>query len=247
VTAVLECRQVEAGYGSLSVVRHVDLSADQGTVVTILGANGAGKTTLLLALAGLLPRQGGQVLVDGVALPSFRPGAAGRAGLVLVPDDRALFCTLTVEENLEAARPRRVRGRGHQGIDDVVELFPALRQRWKVKAGALSGGEQQMLAMARGLVRRPRVLLIDEMSMGLAPMVVEHLMPTVRRIAEETGAVVVLVEQHASLALAQSDQAVVLTRGEVTLAGPAAEVAARPDELQAAYLGSVEPVVTNRG
>ena len=229
----LECRGLEAGYGALTVVRSLDLRLRPGTVVTVLGSNGAGKTTLLLTLAGLLPRLGGEVLVDGRRLPSFKPVAAARAGLVLVPDDRALFTTLTVEENLKAARPRR-RAQG----DDVVDLFPALQNRWKVTAGSLSGGEQQMLAVARALVQRPRVLLVDEMSMGLAPIIVEQLMPLVRRVADATGAVVVLVEQHAQLALSVADEAIVLAHGQVALAGPASAVAADPSRLEAAYMGT---------
>jgi branched-chain amino acid transport system ATP-binding protein len=200
----------------------------------VLGPNGAGKTTFLLTLAGLLPRLAGEVLVDGRPLPGFRPAAAARAGVVLVPDDRALFCTLTVEENLKAARRRR-----ESSYDDVVDLFPALRARWRIAAGSLSGGEQQMLAMARGMVRRPGVLLIDEMSMGLAPVIVEQLMPLVQRIARETGAVVVLVEQHAQLALEVADDALVLAHGHIALAGTAAELAADPARLEAAYMGTI--------
>jgi branched-chain amino acid transport system ATP-binding protein len=235
-TYALECRSLQAGYGTLTILRDLNLALRPGELLTILGPNGAGKTTLLLTLAGLLPRLAGEVRIDGQVLPSFRPVAAGRAGLVLVPDDRALFTTLTVEENLRAASPRgRARGRG---ADDVIDLFPALRQRMKVAAGSLSGGEQQMLAMARALVRRPRALLVDEMSMGLAPIIVQQLMPLVRRIADETGAVVILVEQHAHLALAIADHAIVLAHGEVALAGPAPTLAANPTALESAYLGT---------
>jgi branched-chain amino acid transport system ATP-binding protein len=232
-TYALECRGLDAGYGASTIVRDLDLRLQAGELLSILGPNGAGKTTLMLTLAGLLPRLGGDVLVDGRSIPSFKPVAAGRAGLVLVPDDRALFTTLSVAENLRAARPRRGRA-----SDDVIDLFPALRKRLKVSAGSLSGGEQQMLAMARALVREPRALLVDEMSMGLAPIVVQQLMPLVRRVADETGAVVVLVEQHAHLALAVADQAIVLAHGEVALAGPAEAIAADPAGLEAAYMGT---------
>ncbi|MEX5637022.1 ABC transporter ATP-binding protein [Parafrankia sp. FMc2] len=230
---LLEVRGLAAGYGAVRVVRSLDLVAEPGTVVGVLGPNGAGKTTLMLTLAGLLPRLSGEVLVDGKVLASARPAAANRAGLVLVPDDRSLFSTLLVRENLTVAnRP------GGYTLDEVVDLFPALAPRLGVPAGALSGGEQQMLAVARALVQRPRVLLIDEMSMGLAPVIVEGLLPVVRRIADETGAVVVLVEQHVRLALEVADRAVVLVHGEVVRSGPAAELAADPEALEAAYLGA---------
>jgi branched-chain amino acid transport system ATP-binding protein len=228
----LECRGLSAGYPSLAVLRDFDISVEPGRVLAILGPNGAGKTTLLLTLAGLLPRLAGEVLIDGEAIPSFRPNAASRAGLVLVPDDRSLFRELTVEENLKAARVPRA------DFSDVVDLFPALRDRWKVPAGSLSGGEQQMLALARALVQRPRVLLVDEMSMGLAPVIVEQMMPIARSIAADTGAVVVLVEQHVQLALEVADDAIVLTHGRVTLSGPAGELAADATRLEAAYMGA---------
>jgi branched-chain amino acid transport system ATP-binding protein len=230
----IECRGLSAGYPSLAVLRGLDISVEPGRVLAVLGPNGAGKTTLLLTLAGLLPRLDGEVLIDGEAIPSFRPNAASKAGLVLVPDDRSLFCTLTVEDNLKAAHAPR------SDISDVVDLFPALRERWKVLAGSLSGGEQQMLALARALVQRPRVLLVDEMSMGLAPVIVEQMMPIARSIAADTGAVVVLVEQHVQLALEVADDAIVLTHGRVTLSGPAAELAADPSRLESAYMGTTE-------
>jgi branched-chain amino acid transport system ATP-binding protein len=230
----LECRSLDAGYSSVAVVRDLNVSIPEGRVLAVLGPNGAGKTTSLLTIAGLIPRHGGEVLVDGKSLPSGKPGAASKAGLVLVPDDRSLFTTLTVEENLKAARSPEA------NQDDVIDLFPALRTRWKIAAGALSGGEQQMLALARALVQRPRVLLIDEMSMGLAPIIVEQLMPVVRRIATDTGAVVVLVEQHVALALEVADEALVLAHGKVVLSGPAVELAKDPKRLEAAYLGEVD-------
>jgi branched-chain amino acid transport system ATP-binding protein len=188
---------------------------------------------LLSTIAGLLPRLSGDVLVDGVVLANGRPNVANKAGVVLVPDDRALFTTLTVAENLRAASPR-----GAANNDDVVDLFPALRRRWKLTAGALSGGEQQMLAMARALVQRPRALCIDEMSMGLAPVIVEELLPVVRRVADETSAVVVLVEQHVHLALEVADEAMVLAHGEVQLHGDAREIAGDAAKLESVYLGT---------
>jgi branched-chain amino acid transport system ATP-binding protein len=229
---VLEVRGLSAGYGSVTVARDIDIRLSAGRVLAILGPNGAGKTTVMTTLAGLLPRLAGEVLVAGKELPNARPGAANKAGLVLVADDRALFTTLSVKENLQIAQRT-----GGPDLDEIVELFPALKKRLKVSAGAISGGEQQMLAVARALVQRPQVLLIDEMSMGLAPVIVEELLPIVRRIADDTGAVVVLVEQHVHLALEVADEAIVIVHGDVRLAGSATELAAHPERLEAAYLG----------
>jgi branched-chain amino acid transport system ATP-binding protein len=233
MTAVLAVRDVTAGYGDLAVARDVTFELPAGRVLALLGPNGAGKTTLLETIAGLLPRLDGEVVVDGVGQPNGKATAANRAGVVLVPDDRALFTRLSVAENLRAAAPRR-----RAGYDDVVDLFPLLRRRWKLAAGALSGGEQQMLAMARGLVQRPRAMLVDEMSMGLAPVIVEELLSTVRRVADETGAVIVLVEQHVHLALDLADDAMVMVHGEIRLRGAARDIAADAAALEGAYLGT---------
>jgi branched-chain amino acid transport system ATP-binding protein len=233
VTAILEAKQLSCGYGKIVAVREVDLELAAGEVLAVLGPNGAGKTTLMMTLAGMLPRLGGEVLLDGIVLPSGKPSVANLAGLVLVPDNRALFTALTVRENIEVAKIK-----GENNVDEVLELFPSLHKRLKLKAGSLSGGEQQMLAMARGLVQKPKVLVVDEMSMGLAPIVVESLLPVVRRIADETSAAVVLVEQHISLALEVADSAMVLVHGDIALRGSAAEFRSDPAHLEAAYLGA---------
>ncbi len=236
---LFECRELEAGYGRTRVVHGFDLAAKAGTVVAVLGPNGAGKTTLLLTLAGLLPRLAGEVLLDGVSMASGHPGAANRAGLVLVPDDRSLFSTLSVRENLMLAS-----GKDSTQPQRMLDLFAALQSRWKVPAGALSGGEQQMLAIARALVQEPKVLLIDEMSTGLAPTIVEDLLPLVHNVASETGAVVIMVEQHVNLALEIANDAVVMVHGECVLHGSASELAKDPASLEAAYLGSLTEAVT---
>jgi branched-chain amino acid transport system ATP-binding protein len=228
----LVCRGLRCGYGKTTIVRELGLQVSSGEVLALLGPNGAGKTTLMMTLAGLLPALGGEVQVNGTVLPNGRPRSAAKNGLILVPDDRSLFMPLTVRENLEAARKR-----SSPSATKMIELLPALGDRLNVSAGNLSGGEQQMLAVARALVQEPKVLLIDEMSMGLAPVIVESLLPVVRRFADDTGAVVVLVEQHVQLALEVADRAAVLVHGEIRLRGSAADLAGQPDELEAAYLG----------
>jgi branched-chain amino acid transport system ATP-binding protein len=209
------------------------MTLPSGKVLALVGPNGAGKTTLLLTLAALLPRLGGSVAVNGLPLRSGNPHEAAKAGLVLVPDDRALFTGLTTAENLEVARMR-----GGPSARSMLELFPALEARWDVAVGNLSGGEQQMLAVARGLMRQPRVLLIDELSMGLAPVIVESVLRAVRRIADDYGAAVVLVEQHVQLALEIADDAIVLVHGDVVMRGRASELSDDPSHLEAAYLGA---------
>ncbi len=230
--SLFACSDLRAGYGDITIIPSFELRAPAGSVVAVLGPNGAGKTTLLTTIAGLLPAQSGTVSVDGREIPNGRPAVAARAGVVLVPDDRALFTTLTVEENLRAAQGKRT-----STVDAAFDLFPALVGRRKLLAGNLSGGEQQMLAVARALVQEPRVLLIDEMSMGLAPVIVEQLLPMVRRIATESNAVVILVEQHVALALEVADRALVLVHGRVSLEGAASELRADPGLLEAAYFG----------
>jgi branched-chain amino acid transport system ATP-binding protein len=234
-TEGLACRAVVAGHGGLAFVRDVSFEVTPGRVLALIGPNGAGKSTLLLTLAGLLPQLAGEVVVNGARLRSGNPRAASKAGLVLVPDDRALFPELTVAEHLDAARQK-----GGPQPRSMLDLFPALEQRWKLAAGNLSGGEQQMLAVARALMQRPSVLLVDELSMGLAPTMVEALLPAVRRVADEQGAAVVLVEQHVRLALDVADDAIVLVHGEIALRGSASELAADLTGLETAYLGNTD-------
>ena len=232
MTARLALAGLTGGRGETTTFREIDLGVEAGHVFALLGPNGAGKTTLLLTIAGLLPSHDGTISVDGTALSNGRPAVANRSGVVLVPDNRSLFTTMTVEDNLRVGTRR-----GGRSPRDMLELFPALEKRWDLRAGALSGGEQQMLAMARALIQEPKVLLIDEMSLGLAPLVVESLFEAVRRVATDDGCAVVLVEQHVNLALGIADEAAVLNHGELVLEGSAATLRDRPEELERAYFG----------
>ncbi len=233
MTPRLECVGLTGGRGTAVAFRDIDLAIEAGSIAALLGPNGAGKTSLLLTLAGLLPPQRGTVAVDDQPLKLGRPTQASKAGIVLVPDNRSLFTTLTVEENLKTASHK-----GGPSPRDMVDVFPALEARWTLHAGALSGGEQQMLAMARALIQEPKVLLIDEMSMGLAPLIVEALFERVRRIAKDHGCAVLLVEQHVTLALEVADTASVLNRGSIVLSGTAEDVLREADQLEAAYFGT---------
>jgi branched-chain amino acid transport system ATP-binding protein len=234
MTAALACTGLNAGYvAGRPVVREFELLAEPGQIVALMGPNGAGKTTLLMTIAGLLPALGGSVEIGGHAVKKGSARAAVKAGLVLVPDDRALFRGLTVTENLRLAGRR-----GGTTIEQILGYFPALKQRLKVGAGALSGGEQQMLAIGRALMQDPRVLLIDELSMGLAPVIVQDLLPVIAQVARDTGAAVILVEQHVMLALGVAHTAVILAHGEVALRGSAADLAAHEERIERAYLGT---------
>jgi branched-chain amino acid transport system ATP-binding protein len=232
-SAGLECRGLSAGYERLVVVRELSLAVQRKEILAVLGPNGAGKTTLMLTLAGFLPPAGGTIMIDGTEVRGGSARRMNRSGVVLVPDFRALFTGLTPVQNLQLAA-----WRGGPTVDEVLDLFPALRRRARLRTGDLSGGEQQMLAVGRALVQAPKVLLIDEMSMGLAPVVVESLMPLIRQVANESQASVILVEQHVQLALEIADRAAVLVHGDVVVSGAAADLRQDGRALEAAYLGS---------
>ena len=241
---LLELAGLIGGYDGTPVVHGVDLHVDAGEVVALLGANGAGKTTTLLTVSGVLPAIGGSVTVLGhesARRRRVRPGEVARLarrGVAHVPEDRGLFFDLTTAENLRLGRPR---GRGAPDplpLEQVLEWFPALRNVMNRRAGLLSGGEQQMVALARAVLGRPRLLMVDEMSLGLAPIIVDHLLPVLRSIAQELYAGVLLVEQHVSLVLAVSDRAYLMDRGRIAASGDAAELAERTDLLESGYLGT---------
>jgi branched-chain amino acid transport system ATP-binding protein len=228
----LSVRDLFAGYQGIAVVRELSLEVRQGEVVALLGPNGAGKTTTLETIAGLHRPISGTVELAGRKTGAAPAHALARGGLALVPEGRALFPGLTVREHLRLAG-----GRGGGREEELLDMLPELGKCLSRKAGLLSGGEQQMLAVGRALVTRPSLLLVDEMSLGLAPVVVERLLPILRKAASELGASVLFVEQHVALALEVSDRAYVLTHGRITLEGTAAELRTRQDLLAASYLG----------
>jgi branched-chain amino acid transport system ATP-binding protein len=239
-SALLELDGLEAGYDGIAVVHGLDLRVGEGEVVALLGPNGAGKTTALRTVAGLLPRLAGRLRVLGEDVPIGSRSSTRtalrlvRRGLGYVPENRALFGELTTSENVRLGARRKDRA----AVEEALDTFPQLQPLVDRRAGLLSGGEQQMLALARALARRPRLLLVDEMSLGLAPLVVRQLLPVVRSIAEDTGAGVLLVEQHVPAALEVAARAYVLQRGRVTIEGPSAELQGRRDLFASSYLGT---------
>ena len=230
--AVLSLEELTAGYAGAAVIRDLDVTVGAGEVVALLGANGAGKTTTLRVVSGLVKPMSGRVLLAGDDLAHVSPSTRTVRGIAHVPEGRGLFFGLTVAEHFRL-------GRGKARVDAALayEYFPALEELKTRRAGLLSGGEQQMLAVARALARRPRLLLLDELSLGLAPVIVERLLPTIRQFADERGCAVLLVEQHVHLALEVADRGYVLSHGQIVLEGDAARLRADRRLLIGSYLG----------
>jgi branched-chain amino acid transport system ATP-binding protein len=234
--ALLDVKDLRAGYGDVPVLRGIDLSIQAGSITALIGANGAGKTTLLRAISGIIPAEAGSIRYDGQDILGKPPQDIVRAGLVQVPEGRRLFPDMTVFENLligsssPSARPRR-----DENLAMVFELFPKVRERGGQRAGTLSGGEQQMVAIARALMASPRLLLLDETSLGLAPIVVDEIFVAVRRLAAQ-GMTILVVEQNTALALEVADHGYVLEQGHFAMEGPASGLMADP-RVKQAYLG----------
>jgi len=229
---VLRVEALTAGYGGAPVLRNLDLTVGKGEVVALLGANGAGKTTALRVISGLIRPMGGQVFFDGISSGAASPHALSRRGLAHVPEGRGIFHGLTVAEHFRL---------GYGGLkvsaEEAYEYFPLLGTLRGRRAGLLSGGEQQMLALARVLVCRRKLLLIDELSLGLAPVIVDAILPTLREFATKSGAGVLIVEQHVQRVLEVADRGYVLSHGELTMQGPAETLRRDRHLIMASYLG----------
>ena len=234
--SLLSLEGLQVAYGGIRAVKGIDLHVEQGELVCLIGANGAGKTTTLKAITGLVPPASGRILYDGDELSGRRVHDIARRGLALVPEGRGVFAQLTIEENLAmGAYARKDRGAIAADVERAFTLFPRLKERRKQTAGTLSGGEQQMLAIARAMMSRPKLLLLDEPSMGLAPLMVERIFEVIRAIASE-GVTMLLVEQNARLALEASHRGYVLEGGLVALEGESKSLLGDP-KIRQAYLG----------
>ena len=234
--ALLQVEALAAGYGEVQVLWGLSLAARRGRLTTLVGANGAGKTTTLKALVGTIAPWGGRVVFQGEDVTRLPAHAKAARGLVLVPEGRQLFSAMTVEENLEmGAFSKRAARKFAERLEQVFTLFPRLKERRRQKAGTFSGGEQQMLAIARGLMTDPQILIIDELSLGLAPVVVYQLFGTLKAL-KDAGLTILLVEQNVRLAFAVSDHVYVIAEGRLFTEGPPAALAAMP-EIRQAYLG----------
>jgi branched-chain amino acid transport system ATP-binding protein len=234
--ALLTVENLEAGYGEVQVLWGLSLKARRGALTAIVGANGAGKTTTLRAIAGSITPWRGKITFEGDDVTRLPSHAKAARGFALVPEGRQLFATMSVAENLEmGAFSKRAAGKYAEHLERVFALFPRLAERQRQLAGTLSGGEQQMVAIARGLMSDPEILIIDELSLGLAPVVVYQLLATLKQLKEQ-GLTILLVEQNVHLALALSDYAYVVAEGRIFMEGLPAELSAKP-EIRKAYLG----------
>lgn len=236
--AQLSLQNVEAGYGAVRALQGVSIDVEKGAIVTLLGANGAGKSTTLKAVSGMVRPSAGRIEFDGKPLAGLSPNQIVRLGIAQVPEGRRIFRDLTVLENLRmGAYARSDKAGVAEDIEMVAELFPLLKERFRQLGGSLSGGEQQMLAIGRGLMARPQLLLLDEPSLGLAPMIVTQIFETLRRINREKGTTLLIVEQNAYFALKISDFGYVLQLGKVAVQGESAELRQNREVVES-YMGS---------
>jgi branched-chain amino acid transport system ATP-binding protein len=233
---LLELKRLEVAYGGIHAVKGIDLKVEEGELVCLIGTNGAGKTTTLKAICGLQPTKAGAVEYAGASITGLPSFALVRKGLAMVPEGRGVFGTLSIEENLAmGAYARDDKAAIRHDLENAFSLFPRLAERRRQTAGTLSGGEQQMLAVARALMSRPRLLLLDEPSMGLAPIVVQKIFEIIRKISSE-GVTILLVEQNAKLALEVSNRGYVMESGNITLSDTSGKLLAN-DMVRQAYLG----------
>jgi branched-chain amino acid transport system ATP-binding protein len=232
---MLEIKALEAGYGETLILRGIDLSVPEGALVAVLGANGAGKTTLNMTISGVVRPRSGEIRFAGQSLAALSAADIVALGLIHVPEGRKIFPNLNVREVLELGSYRRARANRARNLERVFGIFPRLRERTRQAAGTLSGGEQQMLAIGRGLMAEPRLLILDEPSLGLSPLLVEEMFTLIRRLHAD-GLTIMLVEQNVAQSLEVADQAHVLENGVITLSGAARDIAADP-ELRRSYLG----------
>lgn len=247
---ILKVKNVNTYYGQVHALKNVSLHLNKGEIVTLIGANGAGKTTLLNTLSAISPSRTGDVLLDGVSINTWAPDRIVAHGISQVPEGRQVFKPLSVEDNLELGAYLRYTSREGRGaikkdLQEIYSLFPRLQERRKQMAGTLSGGEQQMLAIGRALMAKPRILLLDEPSMGLAPLVVQEIFAVVADLRAHKGTTVLLVEQNAKAALKMADRGYVMETGKVILEGLASELLENK-EVQRAYLGKEKKEIWER-
>ena len=233
--ATLKIEELKISRGGKEVLHGISLEVPQGEITTLLGPNGAGKSTMVLAVGGVLRPTGGEVSVAGTSLTRLRPESIRQAGVAIVPEGRRLLSDLTVEENLRVATYALGRDEAKRGIEYAIELFPHLQTRWKAVARTLSGGEQQMVVLAQALVSRPKFMLVDELSLGLAPVVVQRLLPALQEAASQ-GVGVLLIEQFVHVALGLAKGAYVLEGGRIVYQGTADDLKQHPEKLHSAYL-----------
>lgn len=234
--AMLELRGIDAFYGNIQALRHVSLHVDDGEIVTLIGANGAGKSTTLMTISGIVPPRNGEIIWDGQQIQNLSPHEIVRLGISQAPEGRLIFPDLTVRENLDlGAFLRKDTGAIRDDMDYVFELFPILKKREKQSGGTLSGGEQQMLAISRALMARPRLLLLDEPSLGLAPIIIQQIFSIIKRV-NNSGSTVFLVEQNANQALKIANRGYVMENGRIVMAGDAKYLLENPS-VRNSYLG----------